>query len=72
MKNKFNSLLDGFASIGREMASIFGGGTDLRDDPEIKRILERTDAEALAGDWDAVIGDLKVATDTLYCNLHHE
>ncbi len=55
-KNFFDFLSEGFESIERGMASIFGG-SDLRDNPEIRRILERSDEEALARDWIAVAGD---------------
>jgi len=51
-----NFLLDGFLSIGRGMASMFGG-SDLLDDPEIRRIMETSAEEAMANDWNTVMGD---------------
>lgn len=63
MKNFLDLLLDGFASIGRGMASMFDG-SDLKDNPEIRRILETSTEEALINDWNAVIGDLQIVMGT--------
>ena len=38
------------------MASMFGG-SDLLDDPEIRRIMETSAEEAMANDWNTVMGD---------------
>lgn len=47
------------------------GGSDLRDDPKIREILERRDEEALASDWNAVINDWNdvISDRQLYNNL---
>jgi hypothetical protein len=59
----WSAFLNGLASIAEGMASICIFPLELEDDPKIQEILNRSDAEAFAADWEAIGEDFRKVID---------
>lgn len=60
------------AEMFNSFADIFSGGAISRNKARVQTILNRTDEEALADDWQKVMGDLRTVIDRHNINLRND